>query len=113
MPKRDEHLLLADIVDNIEFILTITKGLTKEEFFENRLVSFAADRSFEIIGEAARQLPDVFIAMHNDVEWNKMISFRNLLIHEYFRVERSIQWNIIQNILPGLFTQLQKIIEDY
>ncbi len=95
MPKRDEKVILEDILDNIKFLLQITSGLTKEEFFANRIISFATDRGFEIIGEAVRQLPDQFIQLHDEVEWNKMISFRNLLIHEYFRVERSIQWNII------------------
>ena len=78
MPKRDEKVILEDILDNLKFILQITYGLTKEEFFENRIISFATDRGFEIIGEAERQLPDTFIQLHDEVEWNKMISFRNL-----------------------------------
>jgi len=110
MPERDEKVIISDILQQIQFILEITKGISKDEFFTNQLIAYAADRAFEIIGEATKQLPQSFLQLHQNIEWNKMISFRNLLIHEYFRVERNIQWNIIQNILPDLKIKLEKIM---
>ena len=110
MPERDEKVIISDIHQQIEFILKITTGITKEDFLSNQLIAYAADRAFEIIGEATRQLPQSFQQLHAEIEWNKMISFRNLLIHEYFRVERNIQWNIIKNILPGLKVKLEKFL---
>lgn len=110
MPERDEKVIISDILQQIQFILEITNRVSRDEFFTNQLIAYAADRAFEIIGEATRQLPVSFQQRHSNVEWHKMISFRNLLIHEYFRVERSIQWNIIQNILPHLKIQLEETL---
>jgi uncharacterized protein with HEPN domain len=81
-----------------------------DEFMEDLKTQYAVDRCFEIIGEATRQLPEQFYLDHPEIEWQKMIAFRNILIHEYFRVERKIQWNIIRNILPVLKPKLENLL---
>ncbi|MEX0811327.1 MAG: DUF86 domain-containing protein [Chitinophagales bacterium] len=109
MSKRSEKAILYDILINITAVLDFTKGMDWQQFIEDLKTQYAVDRCFEIVGEATRQLPEKFIQKHPEIEWNKMIAFRNLLIHEYFRVERKIEWNIIQNILPELKTKLEKL----
>ncbi len=107
MSKRSEKAILHDIIENINAILLFTEGMDWEQFSEDLKTQYAVDRSFEIIGEATRQLPQEFMQRHDQIEWNKMIAFRNLLIHEYFRVERAIEWNIIQHTLPDLKEKLE------
>ncbi len=80
-----------------------------QQFSTDLKTQYAVDRSFEIIGEATRQLPDDFMQKQDHIEWNKMIAFRNLLIHEYFRVEREIEWNIIQHTLPELKEKIEQL----
>jgi uncharacterized protein with HEPN domain len=110
MSERNISAILQDILINIEAVLSFTQDLDKADFFSDLKTQYAADRCFEIIGEATRKLPDEFFAAHSEVEWHKMIAFRNILIHEYFRVEREIQWNIIQNVLPSLKIKIEEII---
>ena len=112
MSKRSEKTIIYDILLNLNSILEFTDEMDFDKFMQDLKTQYAVDRSFEIIGEATRQLPEQFILDHPGIEWQKMIAFRNILIHEYFRVERRIQWNIIQNILPMLKPKLENLLKD-
>lgn len=90
MPKRTDLVLLADIIDNINSLLDFTEGQDFSTFSKDLKTQYAADRCFEIIGEATRNLSNEFILDHASIEWQKMAAFRNVLIHEYFRVDRRI-----------------------
>ena len=90
-------------------MLDFTTGYSFNAFNTDIKTQYAANRCFEIIGEAARNISEEFVLENPGIEWHKLIAFRNVLIHEYFRVYRNIQWNIITNTLPGLLTRLEEI----
>ena len=104
MPKRDEILLLQDIVEAGLKIKKYTAKLTFEDFLNDEKTIDAVIRNFEIIGEASKQLSATFIQQHADIEWQRMIAFCNVLIHGYFGVNYEIVWDVIQNHLyPNIF----------
>jgi uncharacterized protein with HEPN domain len=109
MPKRQDEILLTDIISNIRMVIDFTSGYNFSSFSKDVKTQYATDRCFEIIGEAARNLSEEFILTNPSIEWHKLIAFRNVLIHEYFRVDRNIQWNIIENTLPGLLENLNSL----
>jgi uncharacterized protein with HEPN domain len=109
MSKREPDVILKDITDNMDSILDFVGNITFEEFCNDLKTQYAVDRCFEIIGEASKQLPEEFTKQHLEIEWHKMMAFRNLLIHEYFKVERKIEWNIIKNILPDLLVKIKAL----
>ena len=109
MPKRNDEILLQDIINNIRIVLGFTADYNFISFNSDIKTQYAADRCFEIIGEAARNISEDFVLENPGIEWHKLIAFRNVLIHEYFRVDRNIQWNIIANTLPGLLVRLEEI----
>ncbi|MFN2440891.1 MAG: DUF86 domain-containing protein, partial [Chitinophagaceae bacterium] len=49
---------------------------------------------------ASNRISKQTILDHPEIDWRKMLNFRNLLIHEYFGVNNEIVWDIIQNYLP-------------
>jgi len=106
MSKRADNLLVDDIATAIQKILEYTSGLSFDEFVNDVKTFDAVIRNFEIIGEAASKLSNKYIIENHHVEWNKMISTRNHLIHGYFGIDAKIIWNIIQNILPKLKMQI-------
>ena len=69
----------------------------------------AVERNFEIIGEAANQLPEAFQNEHAEIAWHGVISFRNRLIHGYFGLDYEILWYIVQNDLQSLENQLRAL----
>lgn len=111
MPERDFHLYLADIFDSGIAIIEFVKGLSFEEFCNDRKTYSAVIREFEIIGEAAGKLPDKLKIDYPDVEWQDIKDFRNLLTHEYFGIDLEIVWRIIQDDLPVLIDTVKKITE--
>ena len=97
---RDYNLHLEDILISIDKIQKYLNGMTLEEFLENDLVLDAVIRNLAIIGEASRHLSASVWKKRINVEWEKIVGLRNILIHEYFGVDNEILWDIVQNKLP-------------
>jgi uncharacterized protein with HEPN domain len=102
--------LLRHILEEVSFILTTTKGKSKEAVVTDPILSRAIIRSLEIIGEASTKLDPAFKSSHPNIEWRKIITTRNRLIHDYFGVDYDIVWDIITSKLPDLESKIQAII---
>ena len=106
---RNYLLFIEDILESINKINRYTKRISFEKFSQDDKTKDAVVRNFEIIGEAAKQLPEEIKNRFPDVEWKSMIDFRNVIIHEYFGIDLDIMWNIIKTKLPPLKSKIQKI----
>ena len=82
-----------------------------DEFLQNRVLKLSAQKSLEIIGEAANSLSDTMREKYPDIPWDIMRGLRNRLTHRYFDVSWSIVWEIIQTDIPSLKIQIEQIIE--
>ena len=102
---------LYHILDEVNFVLEHTKGISEEQFLKDEMLTRAVVRSLEIIGEATKKLPEDFKTEHKNVEWKKMAGTRDVLIHNYFGVDWEIVWDIITNKLPELSEQIEDILK--
>ena len=109
MSKRDPKLLLADISDAIEKIKRYTSGFTYEMFIEDSKTLDAVIRNFEVIGEAANQLPENFKDRYTNIDWHRIRGFRNRIVHDYMGIDYKIVWMIIQEYLDQLSDDIEKI----
>ena len=112
MPKRDVRLFLHDMLEAIEKIERYTAGLGFEEFEANDMVVDAVVRNLEIIGEAAKHIPQDLRNRYGEVDWRRVVGFRNIVIHEYFDVDLEIVWTIATSQLPKLKEILQTMLTD-
>ena len=110
MSKRNNDLLIQDILDSAEKILKYTEAITFEEFQNDAKTVDAVIRNFEIIGEASNRLPEEFRELHHEIDWHKIRGFRNRIVHDYFGIDYSIVWQIKETFLPILISQLNQII---
>lgn len=83
----------------------------KTEFFDNELLQGWTLLQLQIIGEATRSMSTETREQYATINWQDIIDFRNLLVHEYFRVDIKIVWQIIEQDIPSLKQQINKILE--
>jgi len=67
-------------------------------------------RKFEIIGEAAKNVPDAVKQRNPEIPWKEMAGMRDKLIHFYFGVDYDLVWSTIRNRLPQLKLLISKAI---
>jgi len=68
--------------------------------------------AFELttIGEAAKSIPVEIQEQYNEVPWSRLQGIRNILVHEYFRLDEEILWKTAKEDIPVLITNLEKIL---
>ena len=111
MSKRDDRLLLLDMLESAEKIQRYTANLNFEEFLENEMVLDAVARNFEIIGEAANRISTDFKNSHLQIEWTRMTGLRNRIIHDYFGIDHEIMWTIIQDNISPLIDNIKNVLK--
>ena len=112
MSKRDPGLFLTDMLESIEKVQRYTSGLSFDEFEANDMALDAVVRNLEIIGEAARQIPAPLRERYTEIEWSRVVGFRNIVIHAYFAVDVEIVWIIATQRLPALEAVLREMLRD-
>jgi uncharacterized protein with HEPN domain len=109
MSKRYPDLLIEDMLDCIAAIQSYTAGMTLDAILDSGLHKDAIIRNFEVLGEAANQLPKSVQALAPEVPWGNMVGMRNRLIHEYHGINWDIVIRTMLTELPKLATQLEAL----
>lgn len=109
MSKREPKLYFQDIIDSIKKIEGYLEDRTYEKFVNDEMVLDAVIRNIEIIGEAAKNVPEETKNSHPEIPWGKIAGMRNKIIHEYFGIDIEILWQTLQEDLPKLKQQVEAI----
>ena len=109
MPKRDPDLLVEDMLEALRKVELYTTGMEHSGFLQDEKTIDPVVRNLELLGEAARQVPEDFMTRHPHVPWRKIAGLRNRIVHDYFGLDLDIVWQIIQHDLPALRAQLETL----
>lgn len=107
---KSNEVYLGHVLDEINFLLQQTQQLSFEQFVSDEVLRRADARSFEIIGEAVKNLSPEFKKKHKHIEWRRIVGFRDKLIHQYFGVNWNVLWNVIKEKLPPLKVQIEELL---
>ena len=113
MSERHPKLLLGDIIESAQKILSYTNDLSFEDFIEDSKTIDAVVRNFEIIGEAANRVPDEIKESNSSINWFKTRGLRNRIVHNYFGLDYKVIWDTKENYLRELITQITLMLNNY
>jgi len=99
-----------DMLDAAKAISEFVRNKAFHDYLNDRLLRGGVERNLEIIGEAAGKVSKSFREANPDVPWTKIISQRNVLIHEYGEIEHELIWKVVTIHIPELIAKLQLLI---
>ncbi len=105
--------LINDILESALRIQEKTGNLDFTQFSSDVDIQDIVIRRFLVIGEAAGRLSLEFRRHHGKLPYNEMKAMRNVLVHEYDYISKQILWDTIQDDLPSIIKQCNKILQDY
>ena len=106
---RDDRERLLDIQEAIERIEKYA-AQGRETFDHNELIQTWIVHNLQILGEAVRGISADFKKQHPEVSWQQIAGMRNILVHDYFGIDASIGWAVVERELPILKQQVLNMI---
>jgi uncharacterized protein with HEPN domain len=107
--ERDWNLYVGDMITFAEKVLTYTEELDQPRFESSGLNYDATVRNLSLLGEAATRIPLSIREAAAQIPWRQIIATRNRLIHGYLGIDNDTLWSIIQDEIPPLLNELQKL----
>ena len=109
MKNPDIRLYINDMKENADKILKKTHGMTLQDIKNDEFLQLGIERAFTILGEAANRIPKEHQQEFPTIPWAEIIGLRNIIIHTYDKVDTGELYKIIQQDLPVLKAELDKI----
>jgi uncharacterized protein with HEPN domain len=107
--SRDSASLL-DIVRAGELILQFAQGVSREQLESDLMRQSAILYQITIMGEATKRLSRDFRAQHTEVPWDDIAGMRDIIAHQYDRLDMNIVWQVIQRNIPELLSMIVPLL---
>jgi uncharacterized protein with HEPN domain len=108
--SRDVLLLLSEIQSAALEVLEFTEGMSKDDVIADRKTKNAVIRSLEVMGEAAKGIPQTIRDKHPEIPWKEICGMRDVLIHQYFGINEDRLWEAIEKRVPAIVADISHII---
>lgn len=109
-PEERDAAYLWDMLQACEEVESMLANFDLAAFLSNRMLIRAIERDVEIIGEAARRLSDGYRATHPTIEWRVIIGQRNILAHEYGRIDYALLYRTAAEDIPNLAEKIRAML---
>jgi len=109
----DDPTRLGHILDLAKEALELGRVYKREDLDNNRMLFHSVKDCLETIGEAAYKLTTDFKLAHPEVDWRSLTRLRNELIHDYFALDLDQMWDTIEDVLPDLVPEIERLMLEY
>ncbi len=110
--KPDQRAYIWDALHAAELLYDFSQKKSFSNYQADALLRSAVERQFEIVGEALNQLSKVAPEVAAEIpELNRIVAFRNILIHGYATVDDALVWQMLTEKLPALEQVLRRLLE--
>jgi uncharacterized protein with HEPN domain len=113
-PEERDPAHLWDMLEAARAVVDFTESLTLEEFLaagrDRQITRLAVERKLEILGEAARRVSSRFRDEHAEIPWKETVGLRNVISHEYDKVNYTAIYRIVRERVPELITLLEPLV---
>ncbi|CAB3772657.1 HepT-like ribonuclease domain-containing protein [Paraburkholderia humisilvae] len=113
-PRLPEYL--GHIIEAIDRIESYIGNMPEEDFKKNQLLIDAVIRNIEVVGEASNRIYKhhrAFHEAHPEVEWRGSYEMRNVVAHDYFKVDLDVVWEAVKNYLPAMKRAVRVLLLDF
>ncbi len=110
--KREAGDFIEDIIDAMNNAIKFVEGMSYEEFSQDNKTIFAVIRAIEIIGEAAKNIPDDTKSIYPEIPWKGMAGMRDKVIHGYFGVDIKVVWDTVKNRIPEIKPLFERMLKE-
>jgi uncharacterized protein with HEPN domain len=107
---RREPAFLLDVLEAAHKIVSFTKDIEYTEFLQDEKLQLAVQKLIEIIGEAARNVSPELKSEYPNIPWKEMVGMRDVLVHQYFRVNLARIWEAARCEVPGLIELIEPLV---
>jgi uncharacterized protein with HEPN domain len=105
--------LLFDVLTSGRSVRQWCSGRSFSDYEQDRQFRRAVEREFEIIGEALGRLSQVDPATAARInEIQRIISFRNRIIHGYDTIDDAAVWGVAESYLPRLVAEVAALLDE-
>lgn len=103
--------LLKHIRDELAFLMEDVQHYTYETFVNDKKTILSYTKSFEIIEEACKNIPDYIRNQYPQIDWKGFAELRDIIIHQYFGIDYGVIWDAILNEVPPMYAAVLNIIK--
>ena len=107
--NKNISIYLQHIIESAELVAEYIKDKSQKDFLADIQLQDSVIRRIEIIGEAAKKIPDDFRKKYPDIPWRNIAGMRDIIVHEYFGIDLKLVWTVAKRDLPRLKKQLTGI----
>lgn len=108
--SRETRLYLEDMLEACRRVTSYTTGMTFEQFRADQRTCDAVARNLEILGEAAKRVPEDVRKQLPAIDWRESCAFRDVLAHAYFGIDERIVWDVVTLRAPSIARELERFL---
>lgn len=110
MKRPDDEALFVDILLAARQAREFSRGVSLDDFLEDRMLQLAIEKLIEIMGEAASRMTPGALALFPSVPWRDIVGMRHRMVHDYAHVNLVKVWEVLDQDLEPLIAVIEAVV---